>query len=52
MNLLDSDEYILVNGWEKSSKIPFTRYDKSDPLNNEKKLLLDIVIISSDDKKR
>ena len=38
--------YVLVNQSEKTEGGPFTRYDPSDPKADEKKSLLDLVIIS------
>ena len=46
-NFLEGDKYTLVNAMNKTVGGPFTFYDRSDSDNNEKKLLLDIVIVSS-----
>lgn len=46
--MLNSNKYFLVNNSEKTKGGPFTRYDPSDPLLDEKKSVLELVIISSD----
>ena len=45
-DLLESDQYILLNGSPKEVDGPFTREDPSDPKNNQKKSVLDLIIIS------
>ena len=45
-NFLGSDKYVLVNSSDKAINGPFTRYDPSEPKNDEKKSVLDLVIIS------
>ena len=44
---LESDKYMLVNASKLSEGGPFTRYDPSDKNNDDKKSLLDVVIVSS-----
>lgn len=38
--LIESGKYILVNNSEKTTGSPFTRYDPTDPLADEKKAAL------------
>ena len=45
-DFLSSDKYVLVNSSDKVSGKPFTRYEPSDPNNEEKKSTLDLVIVS------
>ena len=48
LNLLENERYTLLNATDKVVNGPFTRYDKSDPENEDKKSLLDIVVISTE----
>ena len=43
---LNDEKYILVNATDKVVNGPYTRYDPSDPENEEKKSALDLVIVS------
>ena len=43
---LKSDKYVLVNATEKAEGGPFTRYDPSDPKNDNLKSCLDLAIVS------
>ena len=51
LDLLAKEDYTLVNALDHVVNGPFTRYDPNDPYNNDKKSLLDIVIVSSNLKK-
>ena len=44
--LIDGGEYVIVNNMEICEGGPFTRYDPSDPENDEKKSCLDLAIVS------
>ena len=44
---VSNGDYTLVNALDCVEGGPFTRYDKSDPSNDSKKSLLDIVVVSS-----
>ena len=46
IDLVSSGEYILVNSLDICKGGPFTRYDPSDPNNNAKKSLLDVIVVS------
>ena len=46
VEFLQNDRYVLVNATDKLSGGIFTRYDKSDPSNDSKKSLLDLIIVS------
>ena len=45
-DFLLSDEYVLVNSSSKCTGGPFTRYDPSNPLSDDHKSLLDLIVIS------
>ena len=47
-DLIDTGKYILVNATKKAIGGPFTRVDPSDPLNDEKKSVLVLCIVSKD----
>ena len=48
IEFLEKGDYILLNATNKSKNGPFTRYEKNDPNNNNKKSALDLVIISKE----
>ena len=48
LEFLENDKYVLVNATDKTTGGVFTRYDRSDPNNDAKKSLLDMVIVSKD----
>ena len=48
LEFLENDKYVLVNATDKTTGGVFTRYDKSDPNDDAKKSLLDMVIVSKD----
>ena len=43
---LSNKDYVLVNATEKTVNGPYTRYETNDPMNDEKKSALDLVIVS------
>ena len=43
---LSNKEYILVNATDKVVNGPYTRYETNDPENEDKKSVLDLVIVS------
>ena len=45
-DFIDTGKYILVNASKKVIGGPFTRYDPSDPNNNDKKSVLELCIVS------
>ena len=47
LNLLEKDSVTLINATNKAINGPFTRYEKNDPSNEDKKSLLDLAIVSS-----
>jgi hypothetical protein len=47
-DLLDTGKYTLVNATNKVVGGPFTRFDPSDPENNDKKSALSLCIVSND----
>ena len=47
-DLLEMDTVTLVNVTEKTINGPFTQYDKADANNDDRKSLLDPVIVSSE----
>ena len=47
-DLIDTGNYCLVNATEKVIGGPYTRYDPSDPHNDEKKSVLELCIISKE----
>ena len=44
--IINEGDYVLLNSHEKTTGGPFTHYAAKDPHNNEKKSLLDYVIVS------
>ena len=44
-NLLESEEYVLVNALNNTIRGPFTKYERTDPTNSSRKSLLDYIII-------
>ena len=46
--LLETKKYILVNNTEKCSGGPFTRFDPSDPSNENKMSCLELVILDEE----
>ena len=46
--LLDTGKYCLVNASDKVVGGPFTRYDPSDPSNDDKKSVLELCIVSKE----
>ena len=44
--LIQSENYVIVNNTNMCKGGPFTRCDPSDPENNEKKSTLDLAIVS------
>ena len=47
LNLLEKGDLTLVNATDKVVNGPFTRFDVKDPKNDQKKSVLDLVIIST-----
>ena len=47
IDFLENNEYVLLNSQQATVGSPFTRYDKTDPHNSDKKSLLDYVIVST-----
>ena len=47
LDLVNTGKYVIVNSLECVTGGPFTRYDVTDPDNEDKKSLLDYVIVSS-----
>ena len=45
-DLIENGKYVLVNNTGKTINGPFTRYDPSEPKNEDKKSALDLVIVS------
>ena len=48
LDWVKSEKYVIVNALECVTGGPFTRYDINDPDNENKKSLLDYVIVSAD----
>ena len=48
MEFVTKGDYTLVNAMSCVEGGPFTRYDKNDPTNKDKKSLLDLMVISND----
>ena len=46
--LIETGRYLLLNALEKARGGPYTRYDPADPNDNDKKSVLDLVIVSSE----
>ena len=47
LEFVSMGDYVLVNSLDCVEGGPFTRFDRSEPTNNSKKSLLDLVVVSS-----
>ena len=48
IDFLKKGDYVLVNATNKTKNGPFTRFETNDPGNDEKKSVLDLVIVSKE----
>ena len=48
IDFLEKGDYVLVNASRKCKNGPFTRYDRTDPKNETKMSVLDLIIVSKE----